>query len=475
MEQLKKIGQIKPKKSVDIKKSRIGIGFEKLDRDIFDPEKAYPFMAELGIKKARIQSGWQKTEREKGVYDFGWLDSIVNNLLKIGVEPWLCLCYGNDLYTPAAKTVFGAVGCPPIKTQEERDAWSDYVEATTRHFKGRIHYYEIWNEPDGEWCWKHGVNAEELSEFSILTATACRQGNPGCEVIGFVTCEAGEDFHKVLCNNGVLKHLDAISYHAYVRDDISFTQKFKLYDKIRKTYKPELKIIQGESGTHSDSRGRGALAFGAWSEIKQSKYLLRHLVTDLALGVEWTSYFSCMDMAEALNGSVGDLSSISDFGYFGVVGAEFDENARATGNYHKKPSYFALQTLCSIFHGDFEAVDLKIEPVCENSCRMFGPNFDFEAATKYFFMRSDNSAALVYWNPKNILTETYDGETSFTIKSDGLKSEVCLVDVIDGSIYGLDDEHFSAEDGSYRFKNIPITDSPLLIMFGGFDTDEGTK
>ena len=50
-----------------------------------------------------------------------------------------------------------------------------------------------------------------------------------------------------------------------------------------------------------------------------------------------------------------------------------------------------------------------------------------------------------------------------------------VFDLIDGSIYGLDDEHFSAEDGSYRFKNIPITDSPLLIMFGGFDTDEGTK
>ena len=32
MEQLRKIGQIKPKKSIDIKKSRIGLGFEKLDR-----------------------------------------------------------------------------------------------------------------------------------------------------------------------------------------------------------------------------------------------------------------------------------------------------------------------------------------------------------------------------------------------------------------------------------------------------------
>jgi hypothetical protein len=75
MEQLKKIGKVEPKKSKDIKTSRIGIGFEKLDRDLFDPEKAYPFFENLGVKKVRLQSGWQRTEKEKGVYDFAWLDS----------------------------------------------------------------------------------------------------------------------------------------------------------------------------------------------------------------------------------------------------------------------------------------------------------------------------------------------------------------------------------------------------------------
>lgn len=75
------------------------------------------------MKWARLQSGWQRTEKEKGVYDFKWLDGIVDKMLEIGVEPWLCLCYGNSLYTDSAKKVFGAVGCPPIKTEEERKAW----------------------------------------------------------------------------------------------------------------------------------------------------------------------------------------------------------------------------------------------------------------------------------------------------------------------------------------------------------------
>ena len=81
MEQLKKIGKIQPKKSNEIKFSKIGLGFEKLDRNVFDPEKAYDKVAECGVKKARIQSGWARTEKEKGVYDFAWLDTIVDNFI----------------------------------------------------------------------------------------------------------------------------------------------------------------------------------------------------------------------------------------------------------------------------------------------------------------------------------------------------------------------------------------------------------
>lgn len=37
---MKKIGSIKQKSAKEICSSRLGIGFEKLDRDAFDPEKA---------------------------------------------------------------------------------------------------------------------------------------------------------------------------------------------------------------------------------------------------------------------------------------------------------------------------------------------------------------------------------------------------------------------------------------------------
>ena len=86
MYRLNKIGQIKTKGASNVEKSRLGIGFEKLDRDAFNPEKAYDKISEIGVKWVRIQSGWQKTERVKGEYDFAWLDKIVDNIIARAVQ-----------------------------------------------------------------------------------------------------------------------------------------------------------------------------------------------------------------------------------------------------------------------------------------------------------------------------------------------------------------------------------------------------
>lgn len=103
MERLINVGKVKAKNSSEIQESRFGLGMEKLDRDAFDPNKVYDKVAALGVKWIRLQSGWQKTEKQKGIYDFAWLDEQVDNLLQRGLTPWLCLCYGNEIYDDFAK------------------------------------------------------------------------------------------------------------------------------------------------------------------------------------------------------------------------------------------------------------------------------------------------------------------------------------------------------------------------------------
>ena len=104
------IGKIKLHTSKEIEKTPVSIGFECLDREVFDPEKCYDLLGKTEIKWARCQTGWNRCEKEKGVYTFEWLDSIVDNLLQRGVQPWFNVGFGNPIYMPDVPNPTG-VGC----------------------------------------------------------------------------------------------------------------------------------------------------------------------------------------------------------------------------------------------------------------------------------------------------------------------------------------------------------------------------
>src|SRR5512140_1692798 len=110
-------GKLKTRPSKAIAASPLSIGFETLDRKMFDPDRCYSHLGELGVKWARCQTGWARTETRCGEYDFAWLDSIVDNLLQVGVQPWFNLGYGNRIYTPGAPHE-SAVGWVPLNSPE---------------------------------------------------------------------------------------------------------------------------------------------------------------------------------------------------------------------------------------------------------------------------------------------------------------------------------------------------------------------
>ena len=68
MERLIPAGALPHFDAKDVAFSRLGVGFEKLDRDVFNPEPAYDPVAAIGVKKIRLQSGWMKTEKDMGLF-----------------------------------------------------------------------------------------------------------------------------------------------------------------------------------------------------------------------------------------------------------------------------------------------------------------------------------------------------------------------------------------------------------------------
>ena len=113
------IGYLPYRKSIEIKESPIGVGYEVLDRDKYDFARTLPIMKNSGVKWARVQTGWNKTEKQKGVYDFQWLDEIVDGLLGIGIRPWFSVSYGNALYTAVENPREGYIIYVPLHFGEE--------------------------------------------------------------------------------------------------------------------------------------------------------------------------------------------------------------------------------------------------------------------------------------------------------------------------------------------------------------------
>ena len=125
-----RIGTIRPRGASEIAGSNWTLGCETLDRDfaIYDEYKAY--LVPLGIKTIRLQGGWAKTEKVRGVYDFAWLDTLVDDARGRGLNILLETDYGNPLYKGGGGADL-AGGFPT--SEESLAAWDRWVEAMASH------------------------------------------------------------------------------------------------------------------------------------------------------------------------------------------------------------------------------------------------------------------------------------------------------------------------------------------------------
>ena len=471
MERLMKCGKITPVFSSAVEDSPMGLGMEKLDRDAFDPERVYDKVAALGVKWIRLQSGWQKTEKAEGIYDFAWLDRQVDSLLERGLKPWLCLCYGNPLYDGLAKQYQGAVGCPPIRTETAYCAWLQYVEKTVEHFTGRVGYYEIWNEPEGGWTWRPAPDPAEYARFCIETARAISNADRTARIITGSHYQDSMEFFDAEFSLGTLDVSDAVSYHSYQYDERMSMQRVRALRGLLTYYGSDAEIIQGESGSQSKTGGSGALGWIRTDERMQAKQLLRHTVADILAGVAFTSVFSCVDMAENLDAKEGE--PIATCGYFGLLGAEFDKKTgRLIGDYYEKPSYYAFQNLCAVFDEKVAATDIPVIFTPRESIRIGGSDCATKELIYGGIKKTNHAAAFVYWNSTDMITvKDYESTVSFELS--GVCGEVRLIDPMDGCVYALPEDIMTRQQNTLViFKNIPVKDYPLILTFGDFCRSE---
>lgn len=310
------VGVVPTRHSRDIKESPVSIGFEVLDRCSFDPRWAFKFAGLAGAKHARAVTGWNRCEREKGRYDFDWLDEVVDGLAAEGIEVWLCCSYGNALYTPCAKFARQIADCkargvmvpgwarayvgeaPYLHGPEAERAWLAYVRAMARHFKGRVKVWELWNEPEAFWRRDNTRGSPEESAKSFArfvhdTAAAIKVEIPDAKIaIDFAALSSA--WPAVLASEGVADDLDIFMFHGYEPyPEAGFRaavgQMRALF--VRKDGR-ELEFWQGESGRATGAANNGLTLPTQYS---QARFITRRITNDVAEGMKVSNIFTLTD------------------------------------------------------------------------------------------------------------------------------------------------------------------------------------
>ena len=430
----KQLGTIKPKSVHEVDSSPWSLGCETLCRDFIDYNLYKEYLAPLGIKLIRLQGGWAKTEQEKGVLNFKWLDDIIDDALVRGMEIRLETSYGNPIYEGGGGSTLGQKF---PASESALAAWDRWVEAMATRYKDKVKIWTMWNEPDHS----NANTPTDIAEFNIRTAEIIKRIIPDAR-IGAISLARNqtkfmEECLTPIAEKGKLDLFEWVVYHGYLPNPDQSYETVEKHKEMLAHVAPQLKLWQGENGCPSERQAFYALNRIAWSELTQCKWNTRRMLGDFGHDVDISSVFTICDYDRPdreINRK--GLLKINDKTSLAKV----------------KMAYYAVQNVVSVFDGT-----LKRQK--DYSCTISG-----ETTVTWFAYRNPKGQdILVFWDgtrqPKD------DNKTfpvNITVRNGGFKAPV-WVDVITGRIYEIPDTVKKLESGRMTLTDIPAYDSPVFI------------
>ena len=335
---LKEIGRLAVRDAKDIKSSKWSVGCETMDRDYADWNAYKHLLGPLGAKHGRLFSGWAKTEQEKGVYDFAWLDVQVREMAAMGVKPWICLSYENPVWGSDFR--LGMRVKQVTDSPEAFAAWLRYCTACVERYKDVVDEWEIWNEPFNQ--------GPEYAEMFYRTAKAVRAVQPTAKCF----CTAVTFPKDYTCVLEKLKKENALDlgsyfiYHPYdPNPDKTYEKTVPNLRKLVKSYSDTFDIMQGEVGCPAQLEFGHALNKIEWSEYAQAKWLLRRTIGDAARNIP-SSVFTMIDLQYTFM-----LQS------FGLVRSNTLKEF-----VYRRPSYFAMQNVFGLIDDEVRPDKIVVAP-----------------------------------------------------------------------------------------------------------------
>ena len=445
---LRKIGTLIPKSVPEIETSMWSLGCETLDRDLASWDVYREYLVPLGIKRIRLQGGWSRTEQVKGVYDFAWLDRIIDDAISLGLEVCLETSYNNPVYNPNVRV--GPSGWLP-KGEEALAAWDRWVEALARRYTPKgVNQWMMYNEPDNRLTPPLRIDPAvpfelntpgEIADFNIRTAEIIKRVDPeariGAFVISKLYLDMIEDLLMRVKQAGKTDLFHWVVYHGYGPNPDALNDHMKDLIALLERLAPDLKPWQGEAGGASEAV-QFALSGINWTEYSHAKWNTRRMLCDFGMGIDSTVF------------TISDLSYYKDFvSRYGLLKTNPDNSLIKV-----KSAYYAVQNVVSLFN--------------ESLVRL--PDYDVEVTgtekeLSLFAFRDRTSGldVIAFWEGTEMPSNNSDIEiVQLTVKN-GQFNDPVWIDLITGNVYEIPQGNISVANGAVTIKDIPVYDGPGVV------------
>jgi Glycosyl hydrolases family 39 len=432
------VGQLKTRNAKDIQNSTWSIGGETLDRDYTDYQSYKTYLGPLGAKRIRLQGGWSKCEKIKGVYDFAWLDAVIPDAASRGLAPWVELSYGNPIYEGGGEAkLAGHIPSSP----EALAAWDKWVRTMVTRYQKYVPEWEIWNEPD----LNPSHTGSEIGEFYVRTARIVKDIQPNAKLIALgmasvTKLDFMKDFMESIKRNNALDLIDILTYHGYAPNpDSSYPQIEKLRELVW-SYKPDVAFMQGENGAPSTPSNVtiGAMRQYDWSELTQAKWDLRRMLGDHGRGIA-TNLFTISDI------HYGPGDHMLGVNTKGLLKTNPDKTIE-----RPKLAYKVAQHVFSLFDAQIELLKTK-------------PTTDQPSVYAFQYQHKAKGGSLAtLWSGEARPADTYEPKLT-TISVVGTFKKPVLADLITGKVIEIPKDQWKKTGNQFVFSGIPISDYPVVL------------
>lgn len=353
-----------------------GVNWHPMWIDIGGQNAEMDLMQQAGIKAVRIDAEWYSMEPTQGTYPatyFSRMDNAVNGLIARGIEPeivvtstptWVTNPPSGDpdpSHEPPVRSVIGS-GCDASQTicttYNHVQDYDNFLTYLIKRWKGKVHDYEIWNEPDGYWAWRTTESSypqddiDRGADYATLLKSAypaAKAADPTVTVIGGVlsnTQGAQQYMLQSIYDHGAGHDFDVYAQHYYCdppghnwcNSDRTIDDPQTLANTFTTGIVPVLKkngdgskpVWVDETGYNTYTSGGGV------SEATQATYLTQSFNIAKSLPNVVRLYWYDMDESD---------TGTSTENYYGLIAADMFNATSMPAGYRLKPAYTALKTL----------------------------------------------------------------------------------------------------------------------------------